>query len=136
MLTGCRRPSVHTRRERRKAEVHLQSIKCICKCDSNLNRTISIVTLPHIHQSWQTTDFSQIEIVETEFSTCKSRDNTVRRCLFYKFCVIVSSRFSTITAGNQKEMTDMRLILQLLLQYLHGTGWLHDQNRLSLLYRH
>ena len=99
-------PSVHTRRERRKAEAHLQNIQCIRKCHSNLDCTISIITLAHIHQSWQTTDFSQIEIIETEFSTCQGEDDTVGRCLLYKFCVIVSAWFSTITAGNQEEMAD------------------------------
>ena len=74
-----------------------------------MNRTISIITLAHIHQSWQTTNFSQIEIIETEFTTCQGEDDTVRRCLFHKFGVIVSSRFSTITAGNQELLRENQL---------------------------
>ena len=42
-----------------------------------------------------------------EAPTCKSEDHTVRRCLFYKFCIIISTWLSTITAGNQEEMADI-----------------------------
>ena len=63
-------------------------------------------TATHIHQSWQTTDLSQIEIIETEFSTCQGENDTVRRCLLYKFRIIVSTWLGTITAGNQEEMAD------------------------------
>ena len=72
-----------------KRKLIYRTSKCIRKCYGNLNRTISIITLAHIHQSWQTTNFSQIEIIETEFATCQGEDDTVRRCLFHKFGVIV-----------------------------------------------
>ena len=89
-----------------KRKLIYRTSKCICKCYGNLDCTISIVTLPHVHQSWQPADFSQIEIIESELATSKSEDDTIRRCLFHKFCVIVSTWLSPITAGNQEEMAD------------------------------
>ena len=54
-----------------KRKLIYRTSKCICKCHCNLYRTISVITLTHIHQSWQTIDFSKIKIIETEFATCQ-----------------------------------------------------------------
>ena len=80
--------------------------KSLRKCHGNLNCAVGIITLAHIHQPGQTADFTQIKIVETEFSTGQGEDDAVRRGLFYEFCVIVSARFRTVTTGNQEEMAD------------------------------
>lgn len=68
--TKCRLPSVRTMKERRREEAHLQYIKPSASAEQP-ERPVSIVTLPHIHQSWQTIDFSKIKIIETEFATCQ-----------------------------------------------------------------
>ena len=51
----------------------LQDIKCICKCHSNLDRTISIITLTHIHQSWKTTDLSRSRSLKRNFPHARVR---------------------------------------------------------------
>ena len=54
-----------------------------------------------------TADLAKIKIIESVFSTGKRQDDRILRCLFYKFCIIVSSGSRTITSAHEEEMADL-----------------------------
>ena len=85
--------------------IHATS-KGIGKCDSYLDCAVGIVALSHIHQAWEGSYGTKVEIVESIFAAGECQHDAVRRCLLYKFGVIVAACASTITSGNEEEMAD------------------------------
>ena len=78
----------------------------------NLDRAVSIVALSHIHKSWKPTDGSKVQIVKSVFSTCKCKNYGIRRCLLYKFGIVIASSSCAVAASYQEKVADMHRILQ------------------------
>ena len=77
-----------------------------CQTHRHTDGAVRIVALPHVHQSWQSSDFSQRQIVKTKFTAGKCQHNGVFRRLFYKLCVIISAGLCPVAARHQKEVPD------------------------------
>ncbi len=74
-------------------------------CD--LNRAVSVITLTDIHDPGQSADGTQIQIIETVFSTGQSQDYGIRRGLLYKIGKITASGTRAVAAAHQEEMPDI-----------------------------
>ena len=80
--------------------------ECIGKRNGNLNRTVSIIALPNIHQTGQTANGAKIKVIETVFATGKRQHNRIRRGLFYELRIVIASGTRPIAACNKEEMSD------------------------------
>ena len=81
--------------------------KRIRQCDCNLDCTVGIVALPHIHQTGQSADRSQLQIVEPILAARQSQYNCIRRRLFHEFRVIIPSGLCAVTAAHQEKVPDL-----------------------------
>ena len=69
-----------------------------------MNSGVSIVTLTHIKDTRDTTDFADVHVVETEFTTSQCQYYSIIWSLFNEFSVVVTANFSTVTTTYQEEV--------------------------------
>ena len=72
-------------------EVVYGTVKDFCKCKSNFNSAISIITLPHVQDPWNTVDGTKIQVIQPVFSAGKSEDKAVRRRESCKVGIVTSA---------------------------------------------
>ena len=92
-------------RDRR--EVIYGAVKDFCKCKSNFNSAISIITLPHVQDPWNTVDGTKIQVIQPVFSAGKSQNQGVHRCSFGEIRIIAASWSGTVASADQKDMADL-----------------------------
>ena len=80
--------------------------KRLCESNSNLDRPEGIVALSHIHDTGQTADGSNVQVVEAELAAGKRQDDGIGRSLLDKLCVIITSGFCSVATANQEEVLD------------------------------
>ncbi len=74
--------------------------------DCNTDRAVRIVALSHVHNAGQSSDRTDVQVIEPVLSACQSQDDGICGSLLYELGVIVSSGLRAIAAADKEEVAD------------------------------
>ena len=70
----------------------------------NLDGTVGIVALTHVHDPGQTADGAQIQIVEAVLAAGQGQHGGIRRCLLDKRGIVIPSGTGAVAAAHQENV--------------------------------
>ena len=74
--------------------------------EGDLNGAVGVVALPDVHQTRQTGDRAEVEVVEAEFSAGEGQHDGVGRGLLHEFGVIIAAGTRAVAARDQEKVPD------------------------------
>ena len=98
------------RQHHRQRQVVHAALECVGEGNGNLDGTVGVIALAHVHQARQAANCAQVEVVEAVLAAReRQHDRVVGRGLD-EVGVVVAARTCAIATGDQEEMLDGALL--------------------------